>query len=1521
MIIYFLESHKIYTYKLPLEIAGSYILFDYDISGNKRNLISVEAENGNWFIQKNDEVSIYYKDEYKDKVGLKLFEFYKLILHGTEYVNMYVAPSYDKSFCNFQLIENTPVTCGSIDCDITFPILSPKQFEITYKNGHFLYKNLNPQIPIYVNNIRKDISTLNSFDTIFVMGLKILILGEAIYMNNPNQYVHFQMQKFKPFQPVLSCENVKVNTELYRDFYSEKDYYFKTPVFQNVLEKLELTIAPPPAKVKNQRDPMFLTIIPSAIMDISSLLMAYYAFINISQKGGSIEDNIITIIMCVGMLFAGLIWPFIERFYERVIESHNEKKRRNRYTQYLKDKEDILINTVNNQRAILKAKHLSLAECRDVILNRNSILFSRGYDHELFLTVRLGIGDVLLYSHIEHEESEYTEIEDDLVNRAGMLIDSYKYVSQSPYTLSIYDKIAISFIGPDLLKENYMNAILLQLLTYHDFLNLKVIILTDNTCSIALQYLKNSSYCWNQDKTMRFFSNSFDDGQIISEYLEKEFIARQKSRKNHSENQDLSYIPYYLIICDNVSMYKDLKIIHDVLQTKDNMGFSLIMFDSRVANIPEGCGSFVSYTDKEASYFTSQMSVNNIQKFIPEFADGDINVEKCVALISNIPLKESENDASNLPNNLGFLEMNGVGKVEQLNCLHRWNTSNIVNTLSAPIGFDGNGNILYLDLHEKKHGPHGLIAGMTGSGKSEFIITYILSLAVHYSPSEVQFVLIDYKGGGLAGAFENRKTKIKLPHLVGTITNLDKAEMNRTLVSIKSELQRRQKLFGEVNEKLNTGTIDIYKYQRLYRDGKLEKPLSHLFIICDEFAELKAQQPDFMDELVSAARIGRSLGIHLILATQKPSGVVDEQIWSNSKFKVCCKVQTTEDSNEMIRKPDAAYIKEVGRFYLQVGYDEYFVKGQSAYTGMPYIPSERIMTKVSSGLDFINNLGDIVKSIKSDDKNIVTTNMGGELTNVLNYIINTASAIGFKNQQLWLDNISKNLFLEPLRKKYNIISSPFQIRPLIGEYDDPHNQIQGPVLLPLTESGNIFITGVSGSGKSTLLSTIIYSAITSHHTDEVNFYLIDLLAENLLKFSMAPQVGEVLTINDSGKIEVLFYYLQKVVEKRKKYYLEKGGSFDQSIKQGRSPFACIVVMINGFDIFKEQFEKIYEELFVPFVRDCNKFGITFIVTGTATNSLGYLVDNSFATTIAMKFLDPQDYSMIFSNVQVIPKENPGRGLIKLDNVYEFQVAQIFDYMQYDSNLRYIIEYLNKILPKHAPSIPTLPNIVTINSFKNEMISLSSLPIGIELKSACPYFYDFNRKINLITFKREQSIKSFALALIDLFSYLNHIRNIVLSAYDYFVVENEKVKFYNANFKAVLKALHKNISNLLTQKENSTCYIITIFGYSKISAHLDKLKKENSENEEIITLDDLIILSNNSVAVKFVIIDQCDLLTGIDDYSWYNLTNVNNGILIAGEFDNQSLFVAKEDYYNNSINRDEAIVIENGIKKYIRFVHK
>ena len=141
-------------------------------------------------------------------------------------------------------------------------------------------------------------------------------------------------------------------------------------------------------------------------------------------------------------------------------------------------------------------------------------------------------------------------------------------------------------------------------------------------------------------------------------------------------------------------------------------------------------------------------------------------------------------------------------------------------------------------------------------------------MAINYSPEDVNFVIIDYKGSGLSSAFD--RADMKLPHLVGTITNISTSELERSLLSFQSELKRREKIFNETVNTVNEGTMDIYKYQRLYHEGLVEEALPHLIIVCDEFAELKQQQPDFMEQLVSISRVGRSLGVHLILSTQKP---------------------------------------------------------------------------------------------------------------------------------------------------------------------------------------------------------------------------------------------------------------------------------------------------------------------------------------------------------------------------------------------------------------------------------------------------------------------------------------------------------------------------------------------------------------------------------------------------------------------------------------------------------------------------
>ena len=337
---------------------------------------------------------------------------------------------------------------------------------------------------------------------------------------------------------------------------------------------------------------------------------------------------------------------------------------------------------------------------------------------------------------------------------------------------------------------------------------------------------------------------------------------------NESDIEECS--PYYVIFSFSKDLAVRSELIKSVVSSKENIHFSLVTFYDELRNLPKECSVVVELNGEQSKLYDKNDVAGQSVEFRNDIFLSKKADELSIAL-ANTPLNSAASNFQ-LPNMITFLNMFGVGKIEHLNALDRWKENDPTSSLEAAVGVDNLGGLFHLDLHEKFHGPHGLVAGTTGSGKSEFIITYILSLAINYHPEEVAFILIDYKGGGMAKSFES------LPHTVGIITNLDGAAIKRSLVSIESELKRRQGIFAEASKKVQMSNIDIYKYQKLYREGLVDEPLQHLFIISDEFAELKTQQPEFMTQLVSAARIGRSLGVHLILATQKPSGVVDDQI-------------------------------------------------------------------------------------------------------------------------------------------------------------------------------------------------------------------------------------------------------------------------------------------------------------------------------------------------------------------------------------------------------------------------------------------------------------------------------------------------------------------------------------------------------------------------------------------------------------------------------------------------------------------
>lgn len=684
-----------------------------------------------------------------------------------------------------------------------------------------------------------------------------------------------------------------------------------------------------------------------------------------------------------------------------------------------------------------------------------------------------------------------------------------------------------------------------------------------------MDFVRYLPHFWDNQRKIRFLATDLPAAYAIGEYLRNETGSVIGSGGDESSvNHYMKTHPAYVVLALNKRLYDSVEVLKELLFEEKYLGVSIItMFDE----LPKECTRiFQMKTGNEKHLTTSLLHFDKPPQAFTLDECSKARFEKSMKALANTNLKAVTSDYS-LPKTLTFLEMFGVGRVEHLNVQKRWSESDPTRSLATPIGVGTDGELFVLDLHEKRQGPHGLVAGMTGSGKSEFIITYILSMAVNFSPDEVAFVLIDYKGGGLAGAFEDKARQIHLPHLVGTITNLDGAAVTRSMISIESELKRRQRIFNEAKSRCNEGTMDIYDYQRLYRNHQVEEPLPHLFIISDEFAELKSQQPEFMDKLISTARIGRSLGVHLILATQKPSGVVNDQIWSNTKFRVCLRVQDKGDSQDMLKRPEAAELKDTGRFYLQVGYNEFFALGQSGWCGADYIPRDEVISQKDESITVIDDSAQTLVSVKPK---ISATRSGvKQIVAIVQYLSNLA-----KREQL----IPRTLLppMLPTVLTYSGLEEnsagevPQGISALIGLTDDPEHQRQFNFEYDLQASHHLLLVGESGCGKTTLIQTMLYSLVERYTPEYFNCYILDFSSKLLSVFKQVPQCGAVLTEDDGRAIHRLFEMIAEESKRRQKLFAEaEVNSFEAYCKIERIPF--ILVVIDGLVNFTGHTETNY----------------------------------------------------------------------------------------------------------------------------------------------------------------------------------------------------------------------------------------------------------------------------------------------------------------------------------------------------------
>lgn len=1530
MFIYLIKSNSINSISLPSKFYGIYWVSDVLDNGSEKELISVEAVDGKWILNSNSDVYIVEKNVPIKSKELKPYTFYAIYNKLSKEMNfIYCSPLYDRSFSRYNLNKSLDkITIGrNYSCDIIINNASVQDIQATIKidNGLFISDN-NSRTGIYLNKKRvKEPLQIFSGDNIFVSGVRIIVViadNEYILMiNNPKKCVTVNLNSLTIMPEEKSNHEFNNLTDNDAIVYTDDSYFNKKPRFIESITPLNVAIDAPPPKAQKSNMPAILTYGPMITSAAISVIYAYMTISNLISNRASFASAWPSFLVCILSLMATLFWPLIIGKYTKYKMKKEEKIRGEKYNKYLKETLDNISANADLQKQVMLSNLPDLTECAKAIETRNQNFWNRRVEDSDFLTINLGSGQVPMQINIKVPEMHFSLVEDDLLEKASKLGNELPILSDVPISYDFKNVKITATIGEYNLNKRFIDNIIFQMATLHSYDDLKIVLLTsqyrDN--SKEWDYLKILPHNWDNEKTIRFFASSKDEIREICYYLDNKLSQRidDKSTKSNSK------LPFYLIITDDYKSIRNFDFIKRFSDLESNLGFSLLILNDRIYDLPAQCDSFINVNKNQSEMFKNILNAE-VKKFKIDF-ETKIDISYYFKLMANIPILIN-NTGGNLAEKIGFLEVYDVGKIEQLNILNRWRDSNPMLSLQALVGIGQGGEKISIDLHEKFHGPHGLIAGMTGSGKSEFIATYLLSLAINYHPYEVQFVLIDYKGGGLAGIFENNITGVKLPHLVGTITNLDENEISRALASIEAELKRRQRIFGEVREKLGDSVIDIYKYQQLYRDGILTEPMSHLFIVCDEFAELKVQQPEFLQQLISISRIGRSLGIHLILATQKPSGIVDNQIWSNSRFRVCLRVQEKADSNEVIKCPDAAFLKNAGRFYFQVGYNEVFVLGQAAWGGKKYVPVEKIKTKVDNTIEFVDNIGYRLKKVDMDKENSDNINYGEEIKNIVQYLNQIAIDENIKTNNLWLDKIPEYINIDDLKKKYDFIKEDYHLDIPIGEYDIPYKQKQNILTVPFCREGNLLIYGSTGSGKENFLMTLLYSAITDFIPDELICYIIDCGTQSLKIFSDIPHIGDIIPSDNNEKITNLFKFLIYMLNERKDLFEKYNGDYNLYCQKSGSKVPSVLVIINNYDAYNELYSS-FEETLIQLTREGPKFGIYFTITVSNQSLIRNKLQQNFKLQYVLQQTNIADYSNILGNVnKKYPSKVFGRGIVKIGDIYEFQTAMISEQNKITEQIEKIKPILIRTSKLSAVKIPVLPKIVKKQDIESRLTLDGSVVIGIEKQTLNISKYDIKNSYMNLFLSYDNTI--FA-------NFLNPFFNQIVFSnyYDLVVINADNIDITKGNFKYVNKNFDEEIQNLIEYiNENHNLYVEnnynkTIFEQYKSKLYVivgfeSLLGKLNLENKS--TLTKIFELGKDLGIINYCIVDTVDKIKKYEYESWYK-TVINNtrGLFFgAGILDQMSLKISNNDReLRTEIGYNFCYVINHGRPILVKYVEK
>ncbi|MGH3663060.1 MAG: FtsK/SpoIIIE domain-containing protein, partial [Micromonosporaceae bacterium] len=691
-----------------------------------------------------------------------------------------------------------------------------------------------------------------------------------------------------------------------------------------------------------------------------------------------------------------------------------------------------------------------------------------------------------------------------------------------------------------------------------------------------------------------------------------------------------------LLVLDGARRLRDLPGLADVLADGPTLGVYAVCLDTSEASLPDECRATVVVSSPSGS----RVKVNRPEKLPQDevLADGmprRLASRLARALAPIRVLGARFGDDGDLPDSVRFLELAGLGAdPAPSDVAAAW--------AAAPGGRDtrlllgvGHDGPVTVDL--RRDGPHALIAGTSGAGKSELLQTLVASLALHNAPDALNLVLVDYKGGSAFGPCRD------LPHCVGMVTDLDGHLANRALASLSAELRRREAILAEADAK------NLEDYWAI-TGGRLPR----LVIVIDEFATLVEEVPDFVAGVVGIGMRGRSLGVHVVLATQRPGGVVNAEIRANVNLRVCLRVTSVDESSDVVSAPDAARISRLhpGRAYLRTGHSDLSVL-QCARVGWPRVAAadDSAAAEVTVSRRRFADLG---RPRLGGGSGGVDDGHDGDtdLTALVGAIHDAATQAGLSApSRPWLPPLPEIVPASQL----DTGGAESPVAAVVGLADLPASQSQAPYRLDLERTGPVVIAGMARTGRSTALRGLATALASDASPADVHLYALDYGNRALAPLAALPHCGACVDGDEPDRVERLLALLTADVARRGRVLSAGGHASLREQRAAAGPeqrLPYLVLLVDRYETFLTQHQDVDGGRLVDTLDGLLRRGPAVgIIPVIATDRTGFnhRLSSAIATRLVLRQATSEDVAHFGLNPRETPRAMPpGRALATPD---------------------------------------------------------------------------------------------------------------------------------------------------------------------------------------------------------------------------------------------------------------------------------